>query len=171
MKKSIPKNNTEYNDVSPDQLSYHTLSKEEETAITGFVEKYNKKNKNGILILMIVELTLVFLCLYNCLIDPMLISLCIIFAIVLLLLWKKQLPSAVHIKYIETGKLNSKWSLRGTGTDSDVYYFDVIFPESGNHIRKVKCIKSEYYSAKYEEGILVFSFNGKSAYGCKTNQN
>lgn len=166
MKKTLPKNLTNYTNITPIELPTRRLTIQEKKIITAFIKKYNKKSKTAILTLLFIGFLLVFLNVYNQIYDFKLIFPCILFIIIIFVIGKNMLPSISHCKYIQQGQLNGIWSLTTSSSRNRIYYFDVIFTESQTRIKNVKCNKKDYYSAKTNDNILTFSFDGKKAFGC-----
>lgn len=164
MKKSIPKNIPNYINITPDKLSSRTMTTEEKNIISSFIKKSNRHNKKGMIMAVFIGFSFALLCIYNGIFDFAVFVGCSICFIIAFSISRKLLPSTISCKYIQIGQLNSIWSLGKKS--SRICYFDVVFPDSLTRIKDVICLPLEYHSAKENDYILVFSYDGKTSYGC-----
>lgn len=166
MKKTIPQNIINYTNITPDKLSSRIMTAQEKDIIFNFIKKYNRHNKKGILIATCMGLSFALLCIYNGIFDFSAFIGCSICFIIAFSISRKLLPSIEFCQYIQLGQLHSVWSLRNNNSFNELYYFDVVFPDSLTRIKNVNCIQAEYSEAKENDYILTFSFDGQTSYGC-----
>lgn len=166
MKKTLPRDIANYTSISPDKLTSRSITEQEKKLISSFIKKYNRNHKTCLFMTIFIGLFFAFLNIYNGIFDFSVLIACSICFIVAFAISRNLLPSAASCKYIQIGQLYGIWSLKSPGSSNRNYYFNVVFPDSLTHIKNVNCIKKEYSTAKENDYILTFSFDGRSSYGC-----
>lgn len=164
MRESIPRPIDGYREIKPSELEEREVTTEERKLIKQFRKKYNS-SKNLLTVFFFAWSSLfTYLAWFNSDLDTLILAFCFYFAIALA--FKGRIPSRVPSK-IQIGHINGKWSMcKGNNSTHRNTYFNVIFPENSTQLRKIICSKNDFEIAEKSEQVLVFTYNGKVAYGC-----
>ena len=170
MKRSIPHNIENYNQISINELELENLNEKDYLTIRLFIKKYNKKPTIGIVLTIFVGLFYLGITIYNIYLnrlnqkDYWMFVFCAGWFLVALFMYLERISSNKSLKKAQIGNLNTIWSI-GISRESKKYYFDTIFTNFGTRYRKAECLLEDYKNAQPNCRILVFSVDNKKAYG------
>ena len=176
MKNQLPKPIDGITDIKPHELHMEQLTSKKLDMITEFVNRKNKHIKFMSVFAFVIGTVFAIIFLlatYNSNITTddiiTIIGFTGIFYLVGYINWKQQFPPATHITGLMTGTLNTIWWMTSTKKNKRKYYLDVVFTTTNMRLKNVQCSKQLIETLSPNDLILVFTWNGNTAFGLKLN--
>lgn len=159
MKPSIPRSNSEYRLVNPDELPLISLSDQEKKMIDSFRKDINGTSViMGYFAILMGILFLLFFAPYDA-----------FFALGTLLWWflgglslRSSIPKDWQCTHGQYGIANGKWpGHNSSGGSGQNYFLDIIFPDTRTRCKQTICCSKDYKRVEKGQKVLVFVFDGR----------
>lgn len=183
MKSTIPKPNSEYRLVEPNELLLISLNKQEEEKIASFRRSINASpTASGCFALLMGSLFLALniytyrLGQYNTESVLALLLGTVIFWSVASLCFLSRIPKNSNCIHAQYGIVNGKWpgiAHSSSGSKRQKYFLDIVFPDTKTRYKQAICRYKDYKHVEAGQKVLAVVFSGrkcKRVYGILLNE-
>lgn len=171
MKSTIPKSNTKYRLVNPNELLLISLSKQEEERIISFKKIINASPTVAGCFAIVMGFLLLTLNIYTYRLGQYntesvlaLLLGTILFWIVGGLSFLSRIPKKSNCIHAQYGIINGKWpgmAHSGSGGKRQKYFLDIVFPDTKTRYKQAICCHKDYKRAEKGQKVLAVVFNGQ----------
>lgn len=169
MKPSIPRSNSEYRLVNPDELPLISLSDQEKKMIDSFRRDINGTSTIAGYFAFIMGILFLLLFVYSYQTGQYDTESSLALTLGALLFWfvgglslRSRIPKDWQCTHGQYGIANGKWpGHNSSGGSGQNYFLDIIFPDTRTRCKQTICCSKDYKRVEKGQKVLVFVFDGR----------